>query len=122
MTWAPAYATTAELKSYLSIDDAVDDTELALAIEAASRAVDHETNRQFGATDSVEERIFESRWSHRHGRYVTRIDDIQTAVGLVVDAAGTELTSANYTLWPRNAAARGVPSTTSSGSSVFTKK
>jgi len=40
MAWAPDYITSAQLKAYLRIDDTVDDAQIALAVTAASRAVD----------------------------------------------------------------------------------
>ena len=56
MPWKPDYCTTAELKGFVSISDAGDDAFLALAITAASRAVDQHTGRQFGQVGSAETR------------------------------------------------------------------
>jgi hypothetical protein len=58
MPWAPDYITTAELKSFLGINDAIDDAQLAIAITAASRAVDRVTNRQFGQVAAAEARLY----------------------------------------------------------------
>lgn len=109
MAWAPTYATIAELKAYVRAPDSGDDVELDLALEAASRAIDHATNRQFGATDAVEQRVFEACWSPRHGRWRARIDDVMTAVGLVVTVAGSAVAAANYDLTPTDADKRGRP-------------
>jgi len=110
MAWAPTYASTPELAAYLRITDTDDDLELGVALEAASRAIDHETSRQFGKTDSVEERTFEvDRWSRLHGRYVVKIDDIMTATGLVVTVDGSAVAASDYSLLPTNAAAEGRP-------------
>lgn len=107
MPWAPDYATDSELKSFLRIGDAVDDPELSLAITAASRAIDHYCNRQFGVLAAAEERTYEMRWSRRHGKWLADIDDLSTTAGLTVTVSGSAVT--NYTLLPRNAEALGRP-------------
>lgn len=84
MAWQPDYCTAAELKSYLRIADTVDDAEIATAITAASRAIDHASNRQFGKTNAVEARIYSARWDRTWCRWVIDTDDIQTATGLLV--------------------------------------
>lgn len=84
MAWAPAYVTTAELKSYLRITDTDDDTELDFAIEAASRAVDQATNRQFGQVAAAEARLFTARWDRHRRRYVADIDDIMDTTGFAI--------------------------------------
>lgn len=109
MAWEPDYIETADLKSHRRIENDVDDNELALAITAASRAVDHETGRQFGVTASTESREFEGEWSRRRGLYRVRIDDVMTAAGFVVTVSGSTVTSANYRLEPRNAPEHGRP-------------
>lgn len=86
MPWQPDYATTAELKSYLRITDAVDDAELALAVTAASRAIDHATNRQFGQVSPVQARIYTARFDrHTWDRWVIDTDDISSATGLLIN-------------------------------------
>lgn len=116
MAWAPDYCTTAELKSHLRIDDAVDDTQLAIAVTAASRAVDHACNRQFGLTGSAVARYYTAGSGRVGDRESIEIDDLMTATGLVVkgdfDDDGTfeetfTVTSAN--LFPWNAAANSRP-------------
>lgn len=84
MAWQPDYCTVSELKSNLRIPDAVDDTELGLAITAASRAIDHVSNRQFGKTNAVEARIYTARWDRCWSRWVIDTDDISTATGLLI--------------------------------------
>jgi hypothetical protein len=54
MPWAPPYATTAELRSFIADGTTGSENELSLAIETASRSVDRATNRQFGKVDEVE--------------------------------------------------------------------
>lgn len=87
MAWQPDYCTAAELKSNLRIPalDVVDDAELGLAITAASRAIDHATNRQFGKVGSVQAREYTARWDRGWCRWVIDTDDISTSTGLLVN-------------------------------------
>jgi len=88
--WKPDYCTTAELKSFVSISDAGDDAFLALAITAASRAVDQHTGRQFGQVAAAETRRYTARWSRQLARWMVVFDDLQDITGLAVTvAAGT---------------------------------
>jgi hypothetical protein len=110
MAWEPAYCSAAELGAYLGIADGDADAELDLAAEAASRAIDHCCNRQFGLVASPEERELVAEWKPRLGAYQVRIPDLMTTTGLVVTAAGATLTAGTgYELLPRDAAARGRP-------------
>lgn len=84
MAWAPDYATLAELKSFVRIDDLVDDAEVALTITAASRAIDKATNRQFGLAATAVDRYYAARFDRSRGRWVVDIDDLMTVTGLVV--------------------------------------
>lgn len=106
MTWAPDYLTLSELKGWLRIDDTVDDAELAVAITAASRAVDRCCGRQFGQVAVVEERFYVAAWDRRCSEWYVELDDLADDAGLtVVDDAGATFT--DYTLEPRNAVAKG---------------
>ena len=116
MAWGPDYVTASEMKSYLRIDDTVDDTEIGFAITAASRAIDKATNRQFGVVGSPEVRRYYSRWDRRRCVYVVEIDDLMTTTGLVVTNANgdtvSELVTAGdsgFTLEPVNNADMGRP-------------
>jgi uncharacterized phiE125 gp8 family phage protein len=113
MAWAPNYVTTAELRSYLNISDSADDTELDLAIAAASRAVDTDTNRQFGVVGSAEERFYTARWDRKRCRWVVDIDDLMSTSNFdaqIQDTDGVDVGQVNdYFLEPRNAAARARP-------------
>jgi hypothetical protein len=60
MAWAPDYITAEQLAAYLRITDDDDDVELAIAVGAASRAIDNHTNRQFGKVDAAEQRLYTS--------------------------------------------------------------
>jgi hypothetical protein len=100
MTWAPDYVTVAELKSFVRVDDTVDDVELALIASAASRAVDRCAGRQFGVVAAPVARSYPVRWDRRRCRWIADVDDLQTAVGI------TGVTG--YTLEPRNAVSEGL--------------
>lgn len=86
MPWQPAYATIAQLKSELRIPgaDTQDDTELTFAVEAASRAIDHATNRQFGSVTPVEARIYSARWDKTWCRWVIDVDDVHSTTSLTI--------------------------------------
>lgn len=105
MAWAPDYITSAELKAYTRISDAVDDAEVAQAITGASRAIDNATHRQFGQVATAEARIYTPEWDRRRGRWVVSIDDLDTTTGFALSIDGTAVT--DYTLEPRNAVLKG---------------
>ena len=105
MTWAPAYVTSDELKAFIRVTDTVDDVEVASAIEAASRAVDEHTGRQFGQVVSAEARRYTAR--PRGCRWVVAVDDLMDAAGLVVAVPAGAITL--YDLTPINAAVKGRP-------------
>jgi uncharacterized phiE125 gp8 family phage protein len=113
MAWAPDYVTTAELRSYLRISDSADDTQLAYAITAASRAIDQDTGRQFGVVGSAEERFYTARWNKWRCRWLVDIDDLMSTTNFdaqVQDTDGVDVGQINdYFLEPRNAAAAGRP-------------
>lgn len=116
MAWQPDYATTAELKSFLRIPvaDTEDDSELAVAVAAASRAVDQATNRQFGQTTS-EARVYTAEWDRRRGRWVIQIDDTETAAPTVsVDDDDDQVydqTVDDFRMYPFNVDEAGEPFT-----------
>jgi hypothetical protein len=105
MPWAPDYVDVEEAKSFVRIGDDVDDTELALIVTAASRAIDGRCHRQFGQVDAAEERFYTAHWSRTLQRWVAEIDDLATTDELVVTVDGQEVT--DYTLIPRNAVPKG---------------
>ena len=106
MAWAPDYVAVSDLAAYLRIDDSLDDAELAVAITAASRAVDHFCGRQFGRTDSPVERVYTARRDYQTGWWTVDVDDLAEPP-VTVKVAGDPVTS--YTLGPRNAAQNGRP-------------
>ena len=111
MPWAPSYATTDELREFVRIDDAADDTVIEDALAGASRAIDYACDprpdhfRQFGRTDTPEPRCYTATVRGYgpavRGQWVAETDDIATAVGLVVTVAAVVVTGA--VLLPRNA-------------------
>lgn len=138
MTWKPDYATSDELKAYarIPLGDTEDDAQVALAVTAASRAIDRATGRQFGAVASAQDRFYTAEWRpgrHQrghselvftvapvpgvfgpHGHWAVDIDDVADDTGLIVSydtsADGTyPLTVTDYRLTEINAAADGMP-------------
>lgn len=109
MAWAPDYVTLAEIKVQLGIDalDTADDVMLAVMITAASRAVDTETNRQFGKTAAGELRYYTAEWRSERGVWVAVIDDTFASTVTIANGDGDAIT--DYRLEPRNAAAKGRP-------------
>jgi len=119
MAWAPDYCTAAELKAYVRIGDTADDTQVALAIAAASRAVDrfcsrNAMRRQFGLVASAEARYYTAHYDDARLRWVVEIDDLMTTTGFAfaVDSNADYTYSGSitaYDLKPMNAAARAKP-------------
>lgn len=110
MPWQPSYATAAELASRLSVPDT--DAELAMATEAASRAIDGYAGRQFGLLSSSEFRWYTAEWFR--DRWIIDIDDLMTEASLTIEvdndqdgAPEAEVTA--YRLNPVNNAAIGRP-------------
>lgn len=109
MAWQPDYVTLDELGGYLRIDDIIDDAELAVAITAASRAVDHYTNRQFGLVDAAEERLYTAWPNYLTGYWTVEIDDLMVTGSPVVEVDGTSVST--FRLGPLNAPQKGQPYT-----------
>lgn len=118
MALYPDYVTTAELKSHLGgVTGSSQDTALGIAITAASRAIDHYTNRQFGLNGSAVARVYTYKCECIEGRPAISLDDIQTTTGLAVafdldddgDWEQSLTLSTDFDLWPWNAAVDGKP-------------
>jgi hypothetical protein len=107
--WKPDYITTADLKLYLSVGDAVDDVQLAVWVTAASRAIDKRTNRQFGQLAAPAARTYRRTpyYDPTTGLWLLEIDDVQDATGLLVN--GVPYASSGAVLLPDNAPGDGVP-------------
>lgn len=111
MAWQPDYITSAELVAFAR-SDSVDDAEAATVATTVSRAIDRHCSsgiikRQFGQVAAPEMRRYTARWSRRMCRWVVEIDDLMTAVGLVV--ATDTATITQFDAEPINAAAEGRP-------------
>ena len=109
------YITLANLKTYLKIDDSVDDTILEGIIESASRSIDRIANRRFYADAAATARTYRPI-----GNLRVQIDDVSSTTGLIVktdpDGTGTYQTTftlnTDYIVEPTNAIALGRPITT----------
>lgn len=112
MALYPDYVTAAELKAQLRVTDSVDDAAVAFAVTAASRAIDHACNRQFGLNGSAVARVYHWQGHCIDGRLAVPIFDLMTTTGLVVKVDqgddGTYETTltldTDFFLWPDNAA------------------
>lgn len=106
MAWAPDYATSAQLKKFVRINDSVDDVEVADSLTMASRAVDKATHRQFGQLDAAAEWTYTAQYNRTRGTWIVNIDDLATTTGLVVVVDGQTVT--DYTVGPRQAVSKGL--------------
>ena len=114
MSWAPPYASAAELASFIGeASPGGEDAQMALAIETASRSVDRFCNRQFGLIDAPESRWFSPVYDRDRHRWIVDTDDFMTTDGLVVSVGdGVTVTGeplAGYLPTPVNAVANGQP-------------
>jgi hypothetical protein len=115
MAWSPIYASADDLAAWLAEADPVADAaELALAVEAASRAIDQATGRQFGLVVAPEPRYYTAEFDRTLGQWIIDIDDLQTTAGLIVavDNGGDDFYSESitaYSLSPANAVPNGRP-------------
>lgn len=114
MAWAPNYCTSEELADYLRVGDTDDETQMDLAIAAASRAVDNTCRRQFGQLSSAGARYYTAR--PEDGSWIVDVDDLDSLAGLLVDvdSAGEGTYATNITAFvpgPRNAPSEEMPYT-----------
>jgi hypothetical protein len=107
VAWAPDYVSEDQLRDYCRVHDLDDEALHPLARTAASRAVDHHTNRQFGKVDAPVERIYHPWPDDERAYWCVDIDDLMDSAGLVVKVA--DATVATFVLEPRNAAPDGRP-------------
>jgi len=94
MAWAPDYCTSAELKHYVRIEtgDLLDDVEVALAVTAASKAINKACGRQFGVLAAATEWLYTPEYDRHRGRWLVVVDDFATTAGLIVKIAGVAVT------------------------------
>lgn len=106
-----SYASLAELKSAIRIQDTDSDALLTIALDAATEAINEHCNRTFIAAEEASTRYFQPVCG------VVTVDDIYTTDGLIVSAGGVAIpaavpnVSAGYTLTPENSAATDEPYT-----------
>lgn len=93
MALGDPYITDAQLKAYMRIDGAQDDTQIGVAVNAATREVNTFCGRQFNDAGATSTRVFRSDT----GR-LARIDDFSTVVGLVVKVGSTGAYSTTLTI------------------------
>jgi hypothetical protein len=112
MAISNGYATLAELKGYLKIEDSMEDSLLEHIVEAASRSIDRIANRRFYLDSSASARTYRPADLLR-----VFTDDFGSTSGLIVktdpNTAGTYTTTltlnTDYIVEPVNAAAKGRP-------------
>ena len=115
MTVTNGYITLANLKTYLKIDDSVEDALLESIIESASRSIDRIANRRFYLDAAATARTYQNATYWR-----CQTDDIGSLTGLIVktnpDTTGTyQLTltqGTDYIVEPTTAVAKSRPYTT----------
>lgn len=115
MTVTNGYITLANLKTYLKIDDSVEDALLEQIIESASRSIDRIANRRFYLDAQASARTYRPI-----GNLRVQVDDFGSTTGLVVKtdpgSTGTYATTftlnQDYIVEPTNALAKGRPYTT----------
>lgn len=105
------YATVAELKKRLAVNDVEDDSILESAVITASRSVENYTNRQFNDAGTTSARVY-----YQTDIVCVETDDFSTTTGLIVqtDPAGdgsfsTTWSAADYQLLPLNGIVGGTP-------------
>lgn len=119
MAWAPDYIDVNDLGTWERVGDSFDDDEFALAISAASRAIDGHCNRQFGKVGNPELRYYTARPDYNRssqgvwtpwGAWVVDIDDLDdlTDMTVTVPVNGVQTAITDYTLEPVNAVVKGM--------------
>jgi hypothetical protein len=112
MAISNGYATLAELKGYLKIEDSMEDTLLEHIVEAASRSIDRIANRRFYLDSSASARTYRPNDLLR-----VFVDDFGSTSGLVVktdpNSAGvyqtTLVVNTDFITEPVNASQKGRP-------------
>jgi hypothetical protein len=95
-----AYTTVSDVKLYLGITEDGDDALIKLLIDAAQKAIDGYCHRTFEATaDST--RYFDYSSEFVDGAWLILNDEI-CSITTVTNGDNVEVTSAQYTTWPRN--------------------
>lgn len=124
MALTNCYATLAEIKAALAIEDTNDDTALEAAITAASRMIDDYTGRFFYKDGTVGSPVI--RYFSTPDFYNCQIDDIVSISEIAIDTNfdqtyGVVFATSDYLVEPVNAPRKGWPYTRllASGAYVF---
>ncbi|WP_137145198.1 hypothetical protein [Mycolicibacterium sp. CR10] len=104
--WAPSYAHSHLLADWIGEANKAA-PELVLVCEAASRAIDKATGRQFGRVAEAEARWYPAEWFK--DRWTVTIDDLMTTDDLVIEIGDEVIDADDYVLTPRNAVQNGRP-------------
>ena len=107
MAWAPDYITRTEAKTFMDDTTTVHDTDVDVAITAASRAIDDHCNRQFGKVTEAVERLYTPWFDRQRCRWIIEIDDLMAVTGCALTIDGVATT--DFRKEPVNAAADGMP-------------
>ena len=95
-----AYTTPGAVKAYLGISEATDDELITSLISAAQLAIDSHCHRTFEASaDST--RYFDYSSEYIDGAWLYLNDEI-ASITTVTNGDSNEVTSAQYTTWPKN--------------------
>lgn len=105
--WAPDYVELEDAKRFLSITHDNEDDDLALAIAAASRAVDKHCHRQFGRLNDPTLLRYRAWYNRADCLWTVNIKDIYSTDGLVLTVGETVVTE--YDLLPDDAALNSRP-------------
>lgn len=104
-----AYATVAEFKAWVGLNDALDDTVIGDALDAASRGVDNFCHTHFWQTASGTARFFDTCDAH-----LVHVENVVAVTEVATDPTGAGTfgvvwTAADYQLLPLNPAAASEP-------------
>lgn len=99
------YATATDVKAYLKITDADDDTLIGNLVTRAQKIIEVKTARVFEASDTT--RYFDALLNTELDRYGSRRDLVfyghdLCSITTVVNGDGTTITSSYYTTLPKN--------------------
>jgi hypothetical protein len=103
-----SYATEAEFRDAVTIDDVADEASIQRSLDAATEWIDSYTGRVFGALTTSSTRTFEAKESWR-----LVVADLATVTAITIDRNGdgtfpTTLLAAQYQLYPLNIGQPGI--------------
>lgn len=94
-----SYATAAQLKAWIGIEDTVDDTQLQVILDAATRAIDHKCSRSFTLSSAA------TKYFYPTSEWLLDVPDLVSVTSIKLDTVGdrtyaTTLTTNEYELLP----------------------